>query len=170
MGGMYLFIAHKPDSADYCRGHLMASYSGCFMVENHLDRDAVIRRWADVMVLNEQLRCGESHYNVYIFRDGVQIVNTDVSPNCLISWDGYQLYDQDEQWEEYSAHEQRDNEDASDILQAAKTMAARQLAELKEQAAAKQRQEAEARAEKERQQRQRQYETLKKEFAPNQPG
>ena len=43
---MYLFIAHKPDSADYCRNCLMESYRGGFDIENNLDWDGLKKIYA----------------------------------------------------------------------------------------------------------------------------
>lgn len=71
---MYLLIAYKPSSDDYCRGCHMASYSSDLCIINNLTLDEVINEASNFLCKNEFLDCNEVGYNLSIFKNGVQIV------------------------------------------------------------------------------------------------
>jgi hypothetical protein len=103
----YLFIARKDDSADYCRGCLMASYSSDFEIQNYLSREELVEKWVDYLYKNMNLDINESGYNFYIYENGVQVWKD----RCA-EWDG--------QWRfEYDTEEYWDNEYDGAIAQAA---------------------------------------------------
>lgn len=54
---MFLFITYKPDSTDYCRGCLMASYSGDHQIYNFLTPEQLVEKWAECLYRNMDLRC-----------------------------------------------------------------------------------------------------------------
>lgn len=83
----FLFIANKPDSADYCKGCLMASYSSDCIIENMLSEEQVIKQWTDCLYKNMNLRCNEAEYQFYIFKDGVKVWGEYGS-----TWDGGERY------------------------------------------------------------------------------
>lgn len=69
----YIFIAHKRDSADYCRGCLMQSYASDFVYEYALNKEELITTWADYLAKNKKLQCNEAGYDFYIWKHGIQI-------------------------------------------------------------------------------------------------
>lgn len=70
---MYLLVAYKPDSADYCKGCLMASYSSDFVRYNNLSREDLVKRWGELLAKNMNLEFGEAGYIFHIFEDGVEM-------------------------------------------------------------------------------------------------
>lgn len=58
----YLLIANKPDSADYCMGCQMESYSGDYIIEHNLTEEALIERIAELE--SKPLGRGESGYDI----------------------------------------------------------------------------------------------------------
>jgi hypothetical protein len=76
---LYLFIARKDSSEDYCRGHRMASYSSDFEMKNFLTRDELIKLWAEYLQKNMNLDCNESGYAFAVFRDGTKLFDDHVT-------------------------------------------------------------------------------------------
>lgn len=60
---VYALIARKPASSDYCRGCLMASYSGDFILEKEISRESLIRQLTQVLWTNENLDTNEAGYD-----------------------------------------------------------------------------------------------------------
>lgn len=89
---MYLFIAYKPDSEDYCRGCRMAEYSSDFESANHLTAAKLAEKWAEYLYRNTQLRCNEAGYQFSIYLDGFQVYH----PDYHVCWDGTEGLSSDE--------------------------------------------------------------------------
>ncbi len=155
---MYLFIARKEESVDYCRGCRMASYSGDFFFENWLSREELIKKWGEYLHKNLNLRCNESSYEFFIFKDGIQVYGEYGS--C---WDGDKRNGYADT-EEHAAQQQSDMEEITSIRTEASAVA-NELQRLQEK---KKMQEAtdtaQREADKARQERQAQFEKLKQEF------
>jgi len=73
MSNTYLLIAYKPNSSDYCRGCLMASYSSDFIKEDNLDQDELIKTLADIYYKNKHLAGFESGYDYWIYSNAIQV-------------------------------------------------------------------------------------------------
>lgn len=71
MNHVYTLIAIKEESADYCRGCLMESYSGDHQIFYGPDREKLTDRWAALMDKNNHLERAESGYEFSLFIDGV---------------------------------------------------------------------------------------------------
>lgn len=150
---MYLLVAYKPDSDDYCKGCHMASYSSDFVRHNHLSREELIQKWGELIAKNKQLECNEAGYDFYIYEDGVEV------------------------WEEYGATcDKNDPEDVDGVhydairlnIEAIHSEALSvgcKLVRDKQEREKMEKEIAEAkRLRQEREQRRQHYETLKKEF------
>ena len=145
---MFIFVAHKSDSADYCMNCLMESYYGDFYEQSGLDADELTKLWADYLFKNLNLRCNETGYDFYIYKDGIKI------------WDQYHF-----SW--YSSDEDVAQENENEITaifnnanELAKTKKAVEIAKtLTEKIVKKQKEEA---IEKEK--RREEFEKLKTEF------
>lgn len=72
---MYTLIGHKPESASYCRGNLMDSYSGDFVLWAGPDPDELARRWADLIERNGKLDRAESGYDISVLADGYPLLS-----------------------------------------------------------------------------------------------
>lgn len=60
----YIALAYKEDSADYCRGCHMASYSSDFEYIQTSDVDELTRFWIDISFRNSRLNISESGYEL----------------------------------------------------------------------------------------------------------
>lgn len=160
----YLFIARKDDSADYCRGCLMASYSSDFEVRNHLSEDELVRAWAEYLYQNMKLRFNESGYEFHIFENGVKVWEGDSAV-----WDGeYRYeYDSEEYWAKYETFDTLRTEAQNQIVQIYNKALAIAM-KRKEDFVAKEKREAEEKALKEaeaaKEQRRKEFEKLQAEF------
>ena len=68
---MFLFLAYKPNSDDYCWGCHMASYSSNFEIHSRIkSSEALISIWADIINRNKNLSVGEKGYEVQIYENG----------------------------------------------------------------------------------------------------
>ena len=154
----YLFIAHKPDSEDYCRGCLMASYRGGFEIENHLDWEGLKEIYAKYVLKNQNLQCNEAGWTMYVFKDGIKIIGEGQA------WcDFYVDYDK-EDWDEQEVKEKALNEEGSRLL-AEVVEPLERLQWEKEEAIRQQRVADQRRREAaELARKKEQYEQLKKEF------
>jgi len=154
---MYLFIAYKPDSDDYCRGCRMASYSADFISANHLAEDQLVSVWADVLFKNLNLDYNEAGYEIQVYDNGVKVWDGNYS--CCDS-----PYDEDMDDDEVDKRDREYVERIAPIHDNAVTEAQRLQNDKKEKealaAAAKRQIDDQAMAEQRRQQ----YEKLKKEF------
>lgn len=66
----YTLIAHKPESSDYCRGCLMASYSGDFELAHGPTLDALAPLYQRCAQANRTLEHGELGYELTLLIDG----------------------------------------------------------------------------------------------------
>lgn len=66
----YIFIAYKPDSADYCRGCHMGSYSSDFILADDITEKELIEKWAEALYRNETLDSNEVGFDIYVFTHG----------------------------------------------------------------------------------------------------
>ena len=87
---LYLFIAKKEDSVDYCRGCRVASYSADFQMQNWLTRDQLIADWGDYLHRNMNLDCNEAGYKFFVFRDGIKMFDDDNSSG--VTFDASEQY------------------------------------------------------------------------------
>ena len=94
---MYILIAYKPNSEDYRRNCLMASYSSDHEVHSDLDDEELIIRWADYLYKNLNLSYGERGYRFWLFKDGVKVIEE--SQFCYY-YDGDGDEDEDDDKEE----------------------------------------------------------------------
>lgn len=109
---MFLLIAYKPDSEDYCRGCRMASYSADFETHNMLTADKLTELLAGYLFKNLNLDCNETGYHFYIYKDGIQVWHEN-----YCRWDGAEryVYNTDEYWEHFTELEEREKQDADEI-------------------------------------------------------
>ncbi|WP_434715833.1 hypothetical protein [Paraburkholderia sp. A3RO-2L] len=70
MMARYTLIAHKPESSDYCRNCLMASYSGDFEMEHSNSLDALAGLWKRCANQNLSLGRGEDGYELTLLING----------------------------------------------------------------------------------------------------
>ena len=105
----YVLIAYKPASSDYCRGCLMASYSGDFIMEKHLTRNELINSLTSILWKNKTLECNESGY------DNIEIL-------VVNKWDDT-VYNQQYVWLE------PDSKEYIDILNEAKQCVSKKQAD-----------------------------------------
>lgn len=160
---IYLFVAYKEDSDDYCRGCHMASYSSDFRMENHQTRDEIIQLVANYLFRNTQTKINERGYEIHVFRDGFQIVADE-----QVTWDGHDRwgYDEDAYPPNIEELDVACHQDGHAIMKEASAIAAR----LREEKQQKDRQREESRLEHQRTTaaaaRKQQYEVLKREFEP----
>lgn len=87
---LYLFIAKKESSEDYCRGCRMASYSSDFQKKNYLTKDELVKEWGFYLQKNMNLDCNESGYKFMVYRDGTKLFDDD--EGCGVSFDGAERY------------------------------------------------------------------------------
>ena len=161
---MYLLIAHKPSSSDYCRGCLMASYRSGFNIENHLDWEQLKEQYAKYVLANQNLDCNEAGWELYVFKDGHKIIGEGQA------WcDFYVDYDA-ENWEEQEATEKALNAEGARLLEEVVEPLERQKKEKDEAARRKAVEEQKRREEAELARRKTQYETLKAEFEQEKHG
>lgn len=163
---MFLFIAKKELSEDYCRGCLTELYPADVFLENWLSREQLIEKWSEYLLRNLNLRHSESGYNFFIFKNGVKVFDgEDLDGTC---WDGWLRYgygrDEHHEHPEEQAQEKTDLEEITAIYFEARSRAAEKQWEKKQQ----EYRERDARdaklAEEAKQKRLKQYEALKKEF------
>lgn len=57
----------------------MASYRSDYIFSNHLDENALVLEWADVLFKNKNLDYSEKGYIVSVFCDGIQVWNDNCS-------------------------------------------------------------------------------------------
>lgn len=79
----YLFIAHKPESADYCRGCLMHRYDGGFEHEPDLSRDLLVRHWTELALENKKLRRSEKGWCFFVHRGGYHLYDANHPSSML---------------------------------------------------------------------------------------
>jgi hypothetical protein len=164
---MYLFIAKKDYSSDYCMGCHMASYHSDFELRNWLSREELIKVRSEYLHKNMNMRINEAEYEFYIFKQGIMLHGGDgYNGTC---WDGGLRYgyNTDEYYEHFEELEKQEKEDREEfvlIVQEAKAIAngLQETMKAKEKQALAKRDELEvARAKEERRKR---YEELKGEF------
>lgn len=154
----YLFIAQKPDSTDYCRGCRMASYSSDFFIENMLNREQLVKRWAEYIQKNMNLDCNETGYDFYVFKNGVKLFEEQYT-----RWDGAERYE--DQWcDEAELEEKDDMAEISEIFSEATALANKLQGDKITKQEKEKAEEIKKEAEKAKQERQALYEKLKKEF------
>lgn len=155
MKTLFLFIAQKPDSVDYCRGCRVASYSSDFYIESMMIRESLIVRWAEYIEKNMNLDCNEAPYEFYIFKNGFQVFYRDYSQS-----DAHYALDHDEA-------DKREKEDLAEIAEICAEATLR-ASKKKDEKVAKEQSAKEAEVAREefkaKQERQELYEKLKKEF------
>jgi hypothetical protein len=163
---MFLFIATKEASEDYCRGCL-ERYPADVFLENWLSRESLIEKWSDYLLKNMNLGHSESGYVVFIFKGGVKVFDgEDLDGTC---WDGWQRYEcgTEELYkhsQELKAQEKTDREEITAIYAEAKSRSAEKQWE-KTQQEYRERDARDAKlAEEAKRKRLTQYEALKKEF------
>jgi hypothetical protein len=164
---MFLFIAKKEASEDYCRGCLMERYPADVFLENWLSREQLVDRWSDHLLRNMNLGHSESGYHFFVFKGGVKVFDGEsLDGTC---WDGRLRYDCGteelyKQSEELKAQEKADLEEIADIYAEAKSRAAEKHFEKKQQEYRERDAKAAQEAEEAKRKRLTQYEALKKEF------
>jgi hypothetical protein len=127
----FILVAYKPNSNDYCRGCLMASYSGDFEVENHLTAEELTKKWATFINRNISLRINEAPYQFYIFKNGIKVWN-----EYYPSWDGEKIYGYDS--DETDALANEDQKEINAIYNEAHALAKQEYkSRLEKEAAAK---------------------------------
>lgn len=119
----FLLVAYKPQSADYSRGCLMASYHADHVVHNQLAHYQLINLWAGYLLKNLNLDYNEAGYDFFIFKDGVQVWKEQNA-----TWDGAERYDYNsdayhEHLTEFDRQEAEDTEEIHGIHNQAKTLA-----------------------------------------------
>lgn len=68
---MYTLIAYKEDSTDYCRGCEMDRYGSAHEMYYGSDREVIADRYAQLLDKNNNLKHGESGYEITLFIDGI---------------------------------------------------------------------------------------------------
>jgi hypothetical protein len=94
----YLVIAYKPDSDDYCRNCLMASYPSDFEIRNFVydpeyddansddyRRRCALESYAEFLSRNEFMQCNEVGYEVFIYADGIDVTHEFTNEAELLS-------------------------------------------------------------------------------------
>ena len=158
MSGPYLLIAHKPDSSDYCRGCLMANYPGDFEIENHLSTEELEEHLIRYLLRNKDLGCNEAGYDMYVFKNGIQIIRQGQA------WVDLYNYYEDENWEELDKKIEELSAEGYEIIQRVKERAEKKFEELENQKELKRREAKVKRDNSEREVRKQQYQKLKEEF------
>lgn len=164
---MFLFIAYKPNSSDYCKGCHMASYSSDFETKNMLNSQELTEFWSEYLFKNLNLECNEEGYSFYIYKDGIQVWNEN-----YCRWDGGErfVYDSDEYWINYTKleeQEKEDNEEISGIWAKANELANKKQQSKKEAEQAKLIAENQKIANDALERRRKEFEKLKQEFEIN---
>jgi hypothetical protein len=165
---MFLFIAYKSDSQDYCRNCLMASYHGDFIVENHIDSEKLVEKWSELLYKNLNLGCNESGYKFYIFKNGIKVYD-----EYRATWDGAEIYgyNTDEYYEHLTDLEEQESKDSLEISEI--YTKAKELADIKQNNKIlgekhKENEKRLKRAAEDKEKRRIEFEMLKKEFEENQ--
>jgi hypothetical protein len=70
---IYTLIAHKPESADYCRGCLVGSWSGDFHMENATTLAALSTTWKRLEHANLDRDRGEARYDLTLLINGMPL-------------------------------------------------------------------------------------------------
>lgn len=155
MKTLYLFIAQKPDSTDYCRGCRMASYSSDFFIENLMNREELIKKWAEYIQKNMNLDYNEAGYGFYVFKNGFKLFEENY-PRCDRWW----------QHEDDKAEilEKEDMAEITEIFSEATALATKLQGDKATKEEKEKVVEAQKEAEKAKKERQLLYEKLKKEF------
>lgn len=154
---MYLLIAYKPSSEDYCRGCCMEHYSSDFIIQDNLSYKEVIEKYSDILVINTKMDCNEIGYRIFIYRDGIQLIYH--SSTYVNYWDD-NLTDEENQ--------QRIKElklKASDIIDKSESKFKEKLEDIKKKEQEKLLKEKQEKELREKEQRLKQYNILKKEFS-----
>jgi hypothetical protein len=87
---MFLLIAYKPDSSDYCRGCHMASYSSDHEIHTHLNAETLVVHWAHYLQKNLDLDHSEAGYTFWVFKNGIKVWEGNYA-----TWDGDLRYEYD---------------------------------------------------------------------------
>lgn len=161
----YIFIAHKPDSEDYCRGCLMARYSGDFVHEQTDDLERLAVLWSECLFKNQTLDCNETGYDVIIYGDG-RLAYEQNDGGFKDAWVDYDAEDWRKQEQEQARIQQQVLPELGQVLERAKLLAGQKLS--LQQAAKRAKQEREQQEEQAR--RRAQFEKLRKEFDPPDQG
>lgn len=165
---MYLLFAIKPDSADYCRGCLMASYSAESFYENYLSPEKLIARLAEYYARNLQLDCGEKGFGFIIFRNGIKVYDSvDGHGWC---WDGGDRweYESDEYWDNEELNDKERDEaytELDTLIDKGKELASVKVEQIKEKAKQEKLLAQQKEAERAKEHRRKEFEKLKTEFS-----
>lgn len=165
---MYLLFAIKPDSADYCRGCLMATYAAESFYENYLSPEKLVTRLAEYYARNLQLDCGEKGFSFIIFRNGVKVYDgVDRNGWC---WDGEDRweYESDEYWANWELNDKERDEaytELGDLIDKAKEMAKLKVEQIKEKEKKEKLLAQQKETERAKEQRRKDFEKLKTEFS-----
>lgn len=163
---MFTLIVYKPDSADYCRGCHMASYSADHQVHNFLNAEQLAQEWSEYLYKNLELRINEAGYDFWIFKNGTMVFK-----ESYPYWDGAERYGYNtdeyyEHLEELEKEEAEDNVEINRIWEQAKTVAQKKQDE-KKNAELKKQQETIAKLEAQAKEKRLQaYKELQREFGP----
>ena len=63
----YIFVAYKPDSADYCMNQLMASYGSDLTTYETENKEELLLIWAATLKQNAFMKKGEAKYEIQLF-------------------------------------------------------------------------------------------------------
>lgn len=70
----FIFFASKPESSDYCKGCLMATYCGDVIFAFELSKEEVIKLWSRCLFKNLNLEINEAGYkDIRILKNGRSI-------------------------------------------------------------------------------------------------
>lgn len=157
---MYTFIAYKPDSDDYCRGCHMCSYASDFISEQRLDREELVREWANVMVKNENTRVSEKGYEVQVYENGI-LIEDEINGQAH-----YEDFERPDEPDSDQAMERYDTSMSAlaQIEKEAQALADHLLNAKKQEKAAEEAAKASAAEACEKERRRQQFERLKSEF------
>ena len=163
MSKFFSLIAYKPNSDDFCRGCLMASYSSEFECLSNISQAELVDNLSDFMVKNASKRCGEADFKFTVFNDsGIKVYDND-----------YPIYDEqnrytgeetDSIYDEMLAREKVSNSIITDIFGQANFLAIDKKKVIDDQKALDEKSKLENRKKDREAQERRQYEELSLKF------
>jgi hypothetical protein len=166
---VFTLIAYKNNAEDRCRGHLMASYDSAFQFHNNLLRDALIDKWAELLLRNKNADYHEGKFECVVMKDGITVFD-----NGHVTWDGNVRYEErfgfqtDDYWlhfDKMEAEEREANIEMTEIHTEANKKAEELYVAKKKQEHAETQKKRQAALEAAIATRQQQLLELKKEFA-----
>lgn len=160
---MYTLIAYRSSGADVCMGCVVERWDSQLIFYNQLEKDKLVERWADVLILSNGNKFNE--FDVAVLYNGYVLYSdcTDIDIEYIYECDD-EMYCNDEIYEEQLLKFNRDRDAITECKEKAEAICIEHMRLKKAKEEEKKQLALEKSARISEQKRREQYERLKKEF------